>query len=293
MDEHGLLNIRPTLQDESLMDTDNVLDLGSACTSPVRARCVASTFLHNGSVVPPVRSARINTKDSHSITYGRVEVVAKLPAGDWLWPAIWMMPVNDTYGPWPASGEIDIVESRGNNYTYAQGGNNQASSALHWGPDYRVDAWWRTYQKRPSRHTTYSDSFWMFGLEWSQKYLFTYINNRLMQVLYTPFENFLWSEGNFAHMTDENSTRFANPWANSGHKGAPFDQPFYLILSLSVGGTNGWFEDGRSGKPWGDGSPTAKRDFWNARDKWYPTWKQGMQIRRVGMWQQCDGDEEL
>ena len=39
---------------------------------------------------------------------------AKLPKGDWLWPAIWMLPRYNEYGQWPASGEIDIMESRGN-----------------------------------------------------------------------------------------------------------------------------------------------------------------------------------
>lgn len=273
------------------MDTDNIMNLGSACTSTERANCIAATDLSNGSVVPPVRSARINTKGSHHITYGRIEVTAKMPIGDWLWPAIWMMPVNDTYGPWPASGEIDILESRGNNHTYPQGGNNIASSTLHWGPDARTDAWYRTYQKRSASHTTYSDSFWIFSLEWSQKYLFTWINNRLMQVLYTPFENYLWDEANFATMTDGNGTAFSNPWAGTGRTNTPFDQPFYLILSLAVGGTNGWFEDGQAGKPWTDESPTAKREFWSARDTWYPTWTQSMQVRRVAMWQQCDGDE--
>ena len=53
-------------------------------------------------------SARISTQKSYSIKYGRVEVVAKIPQGDWLWPAIWMLPVNNTYGPWPLSGEIDV-----------------------------------------------------------------------------------------------------------------------------------------------------------------------------------------
>lgn len=204
-----------------------------------------------------------------------------------------MMPVNDTYGAWPASGEIDILESRGNNHTYPQGGNNIASSALHWGPDARSDAWWRTYEKRGASHTTYSDNFWVFAVEWSQKYLFTFINNRLMQVLYTPFDKNLWDNGGFAAATDVNGTAFDNPWAQSAATSAPFDQPFYLILSLAVGGTNGWFEDGGAGKPWTDESPTAKRDFWNARDKWHPTWTQAMQIRNVGIWQQCDGDEEL
>lgn len=275
------------------MDSDNVIDLGPTCTSGEPGNCIASTNLANGSIVPPVRSARINTRLSRSITYGRIEVTAKMPVGDWLWPAIWMMPVNATYGAWPASGEIDILESRGNNHTYPQGGNDIASSALHWGPDARFDAWWRTYEKRAASHTTYSDNFWVFALEWSQKYLFTFINNRLMQVLYTPFDNRLWDEGGFATATDANGTAFVNPWAESPRTSAPFDQPFYLILSLAVGGTNGWFEDGKAGKPWMDESPTAKRDFWNARDTWYPTWKQGMQVRKVGIWQQCDGDEEL
>jgi hypothetical protein len=53
---------------------------------------------------------------------------------------------------------------------------------------------------------------------------------------------------------------------------APFDQKFYLILDLAVGGTSGWFPDGKGGKPWFDGSLTAMRDFAKAKDKWYATW---------------------
>ena len=45
-----------------------------------------------------------------------------------------MLPTDSLYGPWPASGEIDIAEARGNNYTYQYGGNEVVSSALHWGP---------------------------------------------------------------------------------------------------------------------------------------------------------------
>lgn len=55
-----------------------------------------------------MQSARLTTQKSFSIAFGKVEVRAKLPKGDWLWPAIWMLPVNNTYGPWPASGEIDV-----------------------------------------------------------------------------------------------------------------------------------------------------------------------------------------
>ena len=46
--------------------------------------------------------------NSTSIAYGKVEVRAKLPRGDWLWPAIWMLPKDNKYGPWPLSGEIDV-----------------------------------------------------------------------------------------------------------------------------------------------------------------------------------------
>ena len=45
--------------------------------------------------------------------YGKIEVRAKVPGGRGIWPAIWMMPQFDVYGGWPASGEIDIWEGRG------------------------------------------------------------------------------------------------------------------------------------------------------------------------------------
>jgi beta-glucanase (GH16 family) len=54
------------------------------------------------------------TRGKQTLRYGKIEVVAKLPKGDWLWPAIWMMPQESVYGDWPRSGEIDIMEARGN-----------------------------------------------------------------------------------------------------------------------------------------------------------------------------------
>ncbi|KAI0204079.1 concanavalin A-like lectin/glucanase domain-containing protein [Astrocystis sublimbata] len=295
--ENGHLFIKPTLQDAALINKDNVINLlkDGTCTSTRYSDCVAATntTAGNATIVPPTRSGRINTKKGAAIKYGRVEVVAKLPEGDWLWPAIWMLPVEDTYGPWPLSGEIDILESRGNNRSYGQGGNNIASSALHWGPDPATDAWWRTNVKREALHTTYAAGFNTFGLEWSQKYLFTYVNSRLLQVLYTNFDQYLWERGNFP-AANSNGTRLSDPWTQTGRKNAPFDQKFYLILNVAVGGTNGWFEDSKSGKPWLDASPNAKKDFWNAQDSWFPSWKNpALEVKKVSMWQQCDGNEEL
>jgi beta-glucanase (GH16 family) len=294
--QDGMLIIKPTLQDATLIESNNVINLTAdgTCTSDVLTNCVTVTNITDGSIVQPVKSGRINTKKGATIKYGRVEVTARLPAGDWLWPAIWMLPVNDTYGPWPLSGEIDIAESRGNNHTYGQGGNNIVSSAIHWGPDSSDDGWWRTNVKRQALHTTYSATTHTFGLEWSQKYLFTYIDTLLLQVLYTNFNEPLWERGGFGAF-NANGTRLVDVWSQTGRDQTPFDQEFYLILNVAVGGTNGWFADGKSGKPWVDSSTTAKLDFWNARDQWYPTWTAAgagqMEISKVEMWQQCDGNE--
>jgi beta-glucanase (GH16 family) len=294
--ENGKLVIKPTLQDAALIEGNTVINLTAdgTCTSTIESNCVTVTNTTNNTIIQPVKSGRINTKKGATIRYGRVEVTATLPTGDWLWPAIWMLPVNNVYGPWPASGEIDIVESRGNNYTYAQGGNDIVSSTLHWGPDPADDAWWMTNVKRQALHTTYSSSEHTFGLEWSQKYLFTYVDSRLLQVLYTNFDQPLWQRGNFP-LTGYNGTRLVDVWSQTGRDATPFDQEFYLIINVAVGGTNGWFQDGASGKPWVDTSATAKYDFWNARDQWLPTWQAPgagqMTISKVQMWQQCDGNE--
>lgn len=297
IDDTGNLVIKATLQDEQKMEKNTVINLlkDGTCTSKRWAACVAATNVTKGnnSIVNPVKSGRLHTKKGATIKYGRIEVTAKLPEGDWLWPAIWMMPVKDTYGPWPASGEIDIMESRGNNWTYVQGGNNIVSSALHWGPNPANDAWWKTNNKRTALHTTYSSGFNVYGLEWSEKYLFTYINTRLLQVTYTNFKKSMWKRGGFPDAS-ENGTRLENPWEEAGDKNAPFDQAFYLILNVAVGGTNGWFEDSKSGKPWFDASPKAKKEFWEARDEWYPTWTSPqMEVSRVVINQQCNGNEDL
>lgn len=67
---------------------------------------------------------------------------------------------------------------------------------------------------------------------------------------------------------------------------------FYLVLSLAVGATNGWFPDGEGGKPWIDNSGTAMSDFWAAKDRWWNSWStdpkvRGFAIDSVKMWKTC------
>ena len=148
--------------------------------------CSIRSNVTAGTIVNPVRSARINTQGHKTITYGRVEVVAKAPVGDWLWPAIWMMPEpqgpmgQGAYGPWPASGEIDIAEWRGNTPGTYPDGRDSVGSTLHWGPVATADAFWRTSGKYNLRRTDFAAKFHTYGLEWSEKYLFMYVDTRLV-----------------------------------------------------------------------------------------------------------------
>lgn len=81
----------------------------------------------------------------------------------------------------------------------------------------------------------------------------------------------------------------ANPWSISNSSAAPFDQEFFLILNVAVGGTNGFFAD--VGQPWSNSDSTARRTFWNQRESWLPSWgdetQRAMQVDYVKAWKQC------
>ena len=112
----GVLNIKPALTEDKIgqqaVRAGYTYDLWGG--SPAD-QCTANFFYgcsrtsDGNHYINPVMSGKLTTVDSFKIKYGRVEVRAKLPKGDWLWPAIWMLPRHNEYGEWPASGEIDIM----------------------------------------------------------------------------------------------------------------------------------------------------------------------------------------
>ncbi|XP_063379340.1 beta-1,3-glucan-binding protein-like [Cydia fagiglandana] len=238
------------------------------CTNPQWWGCERTGTATN--VLNPIKSARVRTVNSFSFRYGRLEVRAKMPAGDWLWPAIWLMPAHNVYGTWPSSGEIDLVESRGNRNMLSNGlhiGTQEAGSTLHYGPYPELNGWDRAHWVR--RNTNgYNSNFHRYQLEWTPDFLrFSIDDVELGRV--TPGNGGFWEYGGFGQGRD-----ISNPW-RYGSKMAPFDQKFYIIMNLAVGGTNGFFPDGVSNpspKPWWNGSPTAMTDFWLAQNAWLPTW---------------------
>jgi len=291
--EDGKLHLKASLTEEFLgrRPTENFLKLkpGGAgfpdgCTDPTNWGCERTTNGEN--IVNPIQSAKVSTKDSFSFKYGRVEVSAKMPQGDWLWPAIWMMPRYSTYGSWPASGEIDIVESRGHigktriNQSILLG-RESITSTLHWGPKSHENMYHLTQGIIANKTEDLSKSYHTYGLYWNSTHLMTYFDDPKNVVLTVDLTKDAWSKGNF----EKRFHNTANPW-RSGSAAAPFDQEFFLILNLACGGTGGFFDDKDfPNKPWKNKSPTATFDFWKAKEAWLPTWKRPqLSIDWVKVW---------
>lgn len=158
-------------------------------------------------------SARMKSIGLFTTLYGRIAFRAKIPAGDGLWPALWMMPESSVYGGWAASGEIDVMETVGSNPTNVFG-------TLHFGGPYpdQAQSYGPSYNFLPGTSVT---NFNVYTLEWTTNAINWYING----LLYEDQTNW-WSSSNTSN-TETN----AYP--------APFNQPFYIIMNVAVGGTLG------------------------------------------------------
>jgi len=283
----GILYLKPTLTADNIgvknLKNGFVMDLWGSSPADL---CTGNAFYGceraggaAGNVLNPIQSARVRTVNSFAFKYGRLEIKAKLPRGDWLWPALWLLPKYNSYGNWPASGEIDIVESRGNQ-NYSPGGVNQFGATLHWGPYWPEDPYYLTHKSYTLPKGDFADDFHVFGLVWNKTGLYTYLDKDTQRMLEVTFDKPFFNKGGW-------NSNINNPWAGRSNA-APFDQEFYIIFNVAVGGTNGYFPDGVGGKPWTDRDPHAVNSFWAASSKWYPTLKgedAALQIDWVKAWQ--------
>ena len=283
--EDGVLHIQPTLLADQIGEgavrgefayTMNVWGAQPAdlCTGNAFFGCQRDA-LGGGNFINPTTSARIRTAESFSFTYGRVEVRAKLPIGDWLWPAIWMLPTDNQYGNWPASGEVDIMESRGNPPSYEAGGYDSYGSTLHWGLDFSQNMFLLTHATKSG--VNLAEDFHTYGLLWNETYIGTYLDEESNTVLSVQINESFWERGGWT------SPPWNNPWRGRG-RSAPFDRRFFLIINLAVGGVTEYFPDGVGGKPWSNSDPNSVNAFYNAQNSWYPTWNQTFQIDSVKVW---------
>jgi hypothetical protein len=107
----------------------------------------------------------------------------------------------------------------------------------------------------------FNTRFYTYGLNWDHKGLRTWLSKPSRAVKDVKFNEPFFSRGKLGNVV-VNGTVAVDPWVSLSNvtNAAPFDQEFYLILSLAVGGTNGWFADDGV-KPWGNDAPHAARDL--------------------------------
>ena len=152
-------------------------------------------------------SGRVNTLGKHDFKYGKFEAKLKVPAGQGYLPAFWMMPADeDLYGQWPKCGEIDIMEVLGNETDTAYG-------TIHFGEPHAEKQGSKTVSEGEK---DYSEEYHTFSCEWEPGSIKWYI------------DDVLYHEANDWYSTTDGQGTVAYP--------APFDQPFYIILNLAVGG---------------------------------------------------------
>ena len=156
-------------------------------------------------------SARLLTADRFTQTYGRFESRMKLPRGQGIWPAFWMLGADIGSNPWPGSGEIDIMENIGRE-------PNQVHGTIH-GPGYSgAEGIGAGY----SIGAPFADAFHTFAVEWEPNVIRWYVDGNLYQTR-TP--------------------------ADLGGDRWVFDHPFFMLLNLAVGGYWPGYPDGTTQFP--------------------------------------------
>ncbi|GAB5493778.1 MAG: hypothetical protein Phog2KO_39930 [Phototrophicaceae bacterium] len=146
-------------------------------------------------------SAKLWTLGLHTWQYGRFDIRARLPEGQGIWPAFWMLPMFSEYGGWPHGGEIDIMELLGHEPDTVHGTlhYSDADGHVYSGTSYTLD------------EGTFHDDFHIFSI--------------------------IWEEGQIQWFVDGELYQTQNQWqTRNADYPAPFDQEFYLMINLAVGG---------------------------------------------------------
>lgn len=151
-------------------------------------------------------SGRINTQNKHDFKYGIMEARMKFPKGQGYLPAFWMMPTNENlYGQWPKCGEIDIAEVMGQDTKKIYG-------TIHYGEPHAQSQGTEVLKKG-----NFADDWHTCAVEWEPGSIKWYVDG----VLYH----------------EEHSWFTKTPGQGEVTYPAPFDQNFYIIFNLAIGGS--------------------------------------------------------
>ena len=168
-------------------------------------------------------SARLKTRQRDGTPlfnklYGRFEFRARVPWGKGLWPALWLLPQEDRYGGWAASGEIDVMEIVGEK-------PHEVLNSIHFGSAYPKRSLITHVHPLPGGSTV--ADWHVYAVEWEPGEIRFYVDG-----VHTSTRDHWWSCSKTAGGQGIEARRAAdlNPWP------APFDQPFYLVMNVAVGG---------------------------------------------------------
>ena len=155
---------------------------------------------------PYYTSGKVNSHNKMDFMYGKVVAKAKVPEGKGLWPAIWMMPQDESfYGQWPKCGEIDIMEVLGSDVKTAYG-------TVHYGEPHAEQQGTVVLE-----NGSFASDFHEYSVEWEPGEMRWYIDNEL----YLTVNDWFTAE------KDQDDKPYP----------APFNQEFYVQMNLAVGGT--------------------------------------------------------
>lgn len=231
------------------------LDLSDRCTGLLgTAQCNRDPS--DAIIVPPIVTAKINTKKTFAFKYGRVEISAKMPRGDWLVPLIQLEPVNKNYGIRNyVSGLLRVACVKG---------NTEYIKTLVGGPIMSEAEPYRTANlKEFISNEPWTNEFHNYTLEWSPDAITMAVDGIVYGRVTAP-------AGGFYKEANEQNVDAAARWIQ-GSNIAPFDDMFYISLGMDVGGVHE-FPDEAINKPWKNTATKAMINFWNARSQWNPTW---------------------
>jgi beta-glucanase (GH16 family) len=167
----------------------------------LRIKALKETFTGPDKITRNYTSARLLTKNKFSQAYGRFEARIKIPYGQGIWPAFWMLGDNIDTVHWPTCGEIDIMENIGKEPSRVHG-------TLH-GPGYSGGSGITAPYALPNGQN-FSDDFHTFAVEWEPKVIRFYVD-RVLYKTRTPSD-----------------LPAGTSWV--------FDHPFFIILNVAVGG---------------------------------------------------------
>ena len=161
-------------------------------------------------------SARLNSAGKGEIQYGRFDIRAKVPLGQGTWPAIWMLGSNIGSVGWPECGEIDIMEHVNNSNNILS--SIHTSACYHSLPNYPDGC--------PDYNITCPDGCWQPNTS----------GTTLAQVDDWHVYGMIWNENSLTFSIDNQPFMTVNRPINSNTQSWPFDQDFFLILNLAIGG---------------------------------------------------------